>query len=87
MPSWCLAPGLRLLKLLEDPVEILGGDARAGVGTETLTSPFACAAATSTSPPLGVNFTAFESRLKITCLIRRSSPVTTSRPPLACSVT
>ena len=54
--------------------------------TDTLTSPFACVALTSTSPPAGVNFTAFESRLKMTCLIRRSSPVTTSRPPFACSV-
>ncbi len=39
------------------------------------TSPLTCAALTSTAPPAGVNFTAFESRLKITCLIRRSSPV------------
>ena len=30
------------------------------------------------APPAGVNFTAFESRLKITCRIRRSSPSTTS---------
>ena len=46
--------------------------------TETRTSPSTRAAATSTVPPAGVNFTAFESRLKITCTIRRSSPMTVS---------
>ena len=50
-PSCCLLDtGLGLLELLEDPVEILGGDARAGVGTETLTSPLACVAVTSDQP-------------------------------------
>src|SRR5262245_50968883 len=46
--------------------------------TETRTSPLVRAALTSMPPPAGVNFTAFESRLKITCLIRRSSPSTMS---------
>ena len=32
VPSRCLGAGLRLLELLEDPVEILGRDARAAVG-------------------------------------------------------
>ncbi len=48
--------------------------------TETWTSPLSCDARTSTAPPAGENFTAFESRLKITWLILRSSPVTTSAP-------
>ena len=43
------------------------------------------AALTSTAPPSGVNFTAFESRLKITCRIRRSSPSTTSTSGSAAS--
>ena len=46
--------------------------------TETLTSPLTRAVDTSTAPPAGVNFTAFESRLKTTCWIRRSSPSTMS---------
>ena len=46
-----------------------------------------CDARTSTAPRAGVNFTAFESRLKITWLIRRSSPVTTSTTPFVESVT
>ena len=52
--------------------------------TETLTSPLARVARTSTAPPAGVNFTAFESRLKITCLMRRSSPETTSASRVRC---
>ena len=55
--------------------------------TETSTSPLTCAALTPTAPPAGVNFTAFESRLKITCLIRRSSPSTTSTSGSAASST
>ena len=55
--------------------------------TETLTSPLTCVAHTSTEPPAGVNFTAFESRLKITCLMRRSSPATTSTSAFGASVT
>ena len=55
--------------------------------TETLTSPLTRVALTSTSPPAGVNFTAFESRLKMTCLIRRSSPSTTSTSGSAANAT
>src|SRR5262249_4597176 len=55
--------------------------------TETQTSPSTRAVLTSTAPPAGVNFTAFERRLKITCLMRRSSPSTTSRPGSAASAT
>ena len=40
VPSRCLAAGVGLLELLEDPVLILGRDARAGVGDGDLTSPF-----------------------------------------------
>src|SRR5439155_3716184 len=48
--------------------------------TETRTSPSTRAALTSTAPPGGVNLTAFQSRLRTTCLTRRSSPVTMSSP-------
>src|SRR5438067_4121490 len=44
--------------------------------TETQTSPSTRAERISTLPPAGVNLTAFESRLKTTCRIRRSSPAT-----------
>jgi hypothetical protein len=69
-----LEPRLRLLELLEDPLVIP-------------TSPLTRAARTSTAPPAGVNFTAFDSRLKMTCLIRRSSPSMTSTSGAAASST
>ena len=54
--------------------------------TRTTTSPSSRPARTSTRPPSGVNFTAFDTRLSTTCLSRSSSPHTiptssaTSRP-------
>ena len=71
---------LGLLELFEDPFVIGGAIPGPLSATETRTSPLTCAALTSTAPPAGVNFTAFESRLKITCLIRRSSPSIRSTP-------
>ena len=85
MPSALLDTGLGLLKLLEDPVEILGRRCRGRCRPRRpLTSPLARVARTSTAPPAGANFTAFESRLKMTCLMRRSSPATTSTSRFAC---
>ena len=71
-------PRISLLELVEQSFVVLGGDPGPVSETETLTSPLTRAVDTSTAPPAGVNFTAFESRLKITCWIRRSSPSTMS---------
>ena len=80
-------PGVGLLELLEDPLVIFGGDPGAGVGHRDPHLAVDLRALTSTAPPAGVNFTAFESRLKITCRIRRSSPPTTSTLRVAASAT
>ena len=74
-PLALLDARLGLLELLEDPLVVLGGDAGAGVGDRDPHLAVDRAALHVDAPPAGVNFTAFESRLKITCLIRRSSPV------------
>ena len=66
VPSRCCDPGVGLLELLEDALVILGGDAGAGVrdrDPDLAVDPRR--RCTSTDPPAGVNFTAFESRLKI----------------------
>ena len=68
-----------LLELLEDPLLVVGRDPRAGVGRRTpATSPSTREVATTMLPPVGVNLTAFESRLKTTWRNRRSSPSTRS---------
>ena len=79
MPSRCADTDVGLLELLEDPLLVLGRDARPGVGHGHLHLAVRRArVATTTLPPAGVNLTAFERRLKTTWRTRRSSPRTRS---------
>ena len=67
-PLALLLARVGLLELLEDPRPGPPGRCPGPSSlTDTRTSPSTRAAATSTVPPAGVNFTAFDSRLKITC--------------------
>jgi len=70
----------RLLELLDDALTLLRRDADPVSRTPTRISPSSLDPLSSTRPPSGVNFTAFDSRLRTTWRTFRSSASTNSMP-------
>ena len=73
-------PAVALAEALEDVRKEFVRDADAGIGDDDVDVAVVGSRWTVTSPPFGVNFTAFDRMFHITCCSRSGSPMTCAGP-------